>query len=119
MARSSPACPSPNLRELPPPPGDAEAFIEGVYEVVLGIPPGRVMSYGQVAAHLGSRASRQVGKIMSRHGHELPWWRVIRADGSPPAGHEERARAHYAEEGTALRESVRGGYRVARAAFVP
>lgn len=78
------------------------------------------MSYGQVAAHLGSRASRMVGQIMARHGSDLPWWRVVRADGSPPLGHEEEALAHYLAEGTPMRAPARGAgrpRRVAREAF--
>ena len=39
---------------------------------------------------------------MSRYGSDAPWWRVLRASGLPPAGHEERALVHYRAEGTPL-----------------
>lgn len=44
------------------------------------VPAGRVMSYGQVAAYLGTpRAARQVGWAMrSMEGtSDFPWWRVL------------------------------------------
>jgi len=54
-----------------------------VLDLVGAIPPGRVMSYGDVARHVGLASPRQVGQIMARHGHEVPWHRVVMADGSP------------------------------------
>lgn len=86
-------------------------FVDHVLEIVKTIPPGRVMTYGDVAATLGSRASRAVGKIMARHGAEVPWWRVIRAGGYPPLGHETRALPFYRAEGTPLKGSG-GTYRI-------
>jgi alkylated DNA nucleotide flippase Atl1 len=80
----------------------AEPFDFGaaVAELVRMIPPGHVMTYGGVAAALGSRASRQVGKVMAHEGSALPWWRVVRAGGLPPADHEARALEMYRVEGT-------------------
>jgi alkylated DNA nucleotide flippase Atl1 len=83
-------------------PEPAESFVEAVLAVVADIPPGKVMTYGGVAAVLGSRAARVVGQVMAYYGEDVPWWRVIRAGGHPPAGHEELALAHYAAEGTPL-----------------
>jgi alkylated DNA nucleotide flippase Atl1 len=49
------------------------------------------MTYGDIARHLGLPSARQVGRILARHGHEVPWYRVVLADGSPashdPTGH--------------------------------
>lgn len=81
------------------PPND---FVSQVLEVVDSIPPGRVMTYGDVAATLGSRAARAVGQVMSRYGSDVAWWRVIRAGGQPPVAHEPEALAHYRAEGTPL-----------------
>jgi alkylated DNA nucleotide flippase Atl1 len=78
-------------------------FGGAVLLVVDGIPPGRVMTYGDVAAELGSRGARAVGRVMATEGSSVPWWRVVRADGRPPAGHEAEALAHYRAEGTPLR----------------
>jgi len=79
-----------------------DSFVERVLEVVDGIPPGRVMTYGDVAATLGSRAARMVGQIMAYYGSDVPWWRVVRAGGRPPADHERIALQHYRAEGTPL-----------------
>lgn len=80
--------------------------------VVAAIPPGRVMAYGDVAAVLGSRASRMVGQIMAYYGSEVPWWRVVRASGHPAVDHSTRALEHYRAEGTPLKWSASGVYRV-------
>lgn len=88
-----------------------EDFVSRVLEVVAAIPPGKVMSYGDVAAVLGSRAARAVGTVMARYGSEVAWWRVVRADGRPAAGHEARALAHFEAEGTPLQLTA-SGYRV-------
>ena len=77
-------------------------FAAHVLELVGAIPPGRVMTYGDVAAALGSRRARAVGTIMANCGADTPWWRVIRAGGLPPRGLEDRAVAHYLVEGTPL-----------------
>jgi alkylated DNA nucleotide flippase Atl1 len=74
-----------------------------VLAIVDDIPPGRVMTYGDVAAELGSRGARAVGRVMATEGSSLPWWRVVRADGRPPSGHEDAALEHYRAEGTPLR----------------
>lgn len=76
-------------------------------DVVDVIPPGRVMTYGDVAEYLGRGGPRQVGQVMARWGGAVAWWRVVRADGSPPAGHESRALAEYDREGTPLRADGR------------
>jgi len=84
-------------------PGPSESFVEAVLEVVGDIPPGHVMTYGQVAAVLGSRGARVVGQVMARYGSDVPWWRVIRASGQPPACHEGTALQHYLDEQTPLK----------------
>ncbi|MGA2970119.1 MAG: MGMT family protein [Acidimicrobiales bacterium] len=84
---------------------DQHDFVDHVLEIVRAIPSGRVMTYGDVAATLGSRAARAVGQIMARYGSDVPWWRVIRASGQPPIGHEHRALTFYRAEGTPLKGS--------------
>ncbi len=100
----------------------AGGFGERVLELVAEIPPGRVLTYGDVAALLGSRGARAVGTVMARSGHLVPWWRVLRAGGHPPSGHEDRALAHYRDEGTpVLPAATDATYRVdlARARWRP
>jgi methylated-DNA-protein-cysteine methyltransferase-like protein len=53
-----------------------------VLEVVDLIPEGSVMSYGDVAACAGLGSARYVGHVLARFGHEVPWHRVVMADGS-------------------------------------
>ncbi|MDP9417716.1 MAG: MGMT family protein [Actinomycetota bacterium] len=59
------------------------AFAERVLELVERIPAGRVMSYGDVAEELGAGGPRQVGAVLAAYGGGVPWWRVLRADGTP------------------------------------
>jgi methylated-DNA-protein-cysteine methyltransferase related protein len=67
-------------------------FTEDVIKIIRGIPAGKVMTYGQIAGLAGSpRAARQVVRIlhsMSRK-HELPWHRVINAQGQIALRDEE------------------------------
>ena len=87
-------------------------FISRVLDVVESIPPGRVMTYGDVAAALGSRAARAVGQVMSHYGSDAPWWRVVRASGHPAIDHEARALEYFRAEGTPLKWSRDGVHRV-------
>jgi alkylated DNA nucleotide flippase Atl1 len=90
----------------------ADDFVSRVLEVVSSIPPGRVMTYGDVAAAFGSRAARAVGQVMAYYGSEVAWWRVIRSSGHPPIDHESRALEHYRVESTPLKWSAAGTFRV-------
>lgn len=105
-------------------------FIEQVMAMVEAIPPGRVMTYGDIAIVLTARAERagvgesygprMVGFVMSRFGATMPWWRVIRAGGYPPRSLHAEAWPHYVEEGTPLLGDE-DGYRIdlRRARFDP
>ncbi|HEY8480699.1 MAG TPA: MGMT family protein [Spirillospora sp.] len=88
---------------------EPDEYAEAVLDAVEQIPPGRVLSYGDVAELVGRGGPRQVGRVMALYGGAVPWWRVIRADGSPPPCHEQRAFEHYRAEGTPMRP---GGRRV-------
>jgi len=87
-------------------------FVSRVLAVVAEIPEGRAMTYGDVAAALGSRASRAVGQVMAYYGSDVAWWRVVRASGHPAVNHESRALEHFRAEGTALKWSASGIFRV-------
>ena len=97
--------------ELPP-------YVERVFDVVDRIPPGRVMAYGDIAQWLGVGGARQVGTAMARYGSDVSWWRVVRSDGGFLPGHEQRALAHYREEGTPLKPDA-GRVDMARARWWP
>jgi len=83
-------------------------FASRVLDVAEAIPPGRVMSYGDIAEYLGEGGPRQVGRVMSLWGGGVAWWRVIHADGSLLAGHERAALARYQQEGTPMRSGADG-----------
>lgn len=88
---------------------DSEAYVEAVLRVVESIPRARVMNYGAIADYVGQGGPRQVGAVMAEYGGGVPWWRVVRADGTPPLCHSGEARAHYLEEGTPLRGRLSDG----------
>ncbi len=92
----------------PPQPGDAlPEYAERVLDVTEEIPPGRVMTYGDVAEWLGEGGPRQVGRVMSLYGGGVPWWRVVRADGRLLPGQELEALQRYRAEGTPLKDAGR------------
>ena len=70
------------------------SFFKQVYRVAGTIPPGRVLTYGQIATLLGTPyQARQVGWAMHGCPPGLPWHRVVGAGGrlltrspSPPGG---------------------------------
>ena len=100
---------------------DPEEYVELVLTCVEQIPRGQVSTYGAIAEVVGAVAGgggpRQVGSIMASHGGAVPWWRVVRADGSVPPSHLGEARQAYLEEGTPLRPS--GNVDIRRALFRP
>ncbi|WOV84175.1 MGMT family protein [Sporosarcina jeotgali] len=70
-------------------------FTEKAIKAIQSIPPGYVMTYGQVAAAAGNRrGARQVVRVLhSMSGkHNLPWHRIINAKGgiSAPADAKEK-----------------------------
>jgi methylated-DNA-protein-cysteine methyltransferase-like protein len=62
-------------------------YRERVFKLVQRIPSGRVMTYGQVAAILGEGYTpRTVGFVMHSSEGDLPWHRVINAQGACSTG---------------------------------
>ena len=85
--------------------GDADEVddaAERVLVVVEQIPPGRVLSYGDVAELAPAPTPRQVGRVLARYGGGVPWWRVLRADGTPAPHLRKRQLALLAAEGTPM-----------------
>jgi methylated-DNA-protein-cysteine methyltransferase-like protein len=100
-------------------PPDLHVFQARVWEVVRGIPPGRVASYGQVASLLPpppgtdpkaylAFGPRWVGGAMAACPEGVPWQRVINAKGqiSPRPGAEDQ-RVLLEEEGVLFDERLR------------
>jgi alkylated DNA nucleotide flippase Atl1 len=86
-----------------------DGYAARVLDAVDSIPPGQVMSYGDIAEFIGEGGPRQVGRVLALWGGGVAWWRVVHADGSLLAGHERKALAHYEAEGTPLRHPSGGG----------
>ena len=80
---------------------DLSPFYAQVYAVVERIPYGKVISYGQIARILGRpRSARTVGWAMRQCPGNLPWQRVVMADGSIQGGvYANLRRALLKEEG--------------------
>ncbi|MGU3432797.1 MGMT family protein [Actinomycetes bacterium M1A6_2h] len=83
-----------------------EAFSARVLDLVDRIPPGRVMSYGQIAEVLEHRGPRAVGNVMARDGDSVTWWRVVRADGTLPPHLVIEAQEHWIAEETPMRRGI-------------
>lgn len=78
-------------------------YAERVLDLVARVPAGRVVSYGDVAELLAEGGPRQVGRVLARYGGGVPWWRVLRADGSPALGLQRTALDALRAEGTPMR----------------
>ena len=62
-------------------------YRERVYAIVRRIPPGRVMTYGQIAELLGDGYTpRTVGFCMHSSPEGTPWHRVMNAQGKTSTG---------------------------------
>jgi len=72
--------------------------------VVVAIPEGEVMTYGEVAAEAGfPGAARAVGNVLAGSGGGLPWWRVVTVAGRLVPGHEREQARRLRAEGVSLR----------------
>jgi methylated-DNA-protein-cysteine methyltransferase-like protein len=88
--------------------------LETIFERVRRVPPGYVTTYGD----LSPGAPRHAGRALSQMPPDLPWWRVVRSDGSWPKGGEQCARL--LEEGVPVRGDrvVMGEARIPREAIL-
>lgn len=75
-----------------------EVIAERVLRAVELVPPGRVVSYGDLAGLVGG-TPRQVGAVMRLRGEAVPWWRVVNAAGDLPEHLRDEVRPLWAEEG--------------------
>ena len=81
---------------------------EDVHTVARLVPPGRVVSYGDIAA-LFAANPRQVGRYLSGCGDPgVPWWRVTNASGRLPRPLTDEAASHWRAEGTPTRADGSG-----------
>ena len=80
---------------MPDPSGSERAL--RVLMRVRNTPPGFVRTYGDVSPG----APRFAGTVLSSTSEDVPWWRIVRADGSLAKG--ARQRALLEEEGVPFR----------------
>ena len=82
---------------------DSAARQQRILDAVRAIPEGFVRTYGDISPG----APRLAGHVLRiTHEPDLPWWRVVRADGSLAAG--ERQRARLDAEGVPFRPGAAG-----------
>jgi methylated-DNA-protein-cysteine methyltransferase-like protein len=81
---------------MPPADPNAASRAARVAERVRAIPPGFVRTF----ADIDPAAPRTVGRILAR-AHDVPWHRVVRADGRAPLGAQQLERLR--REGVPLR----------------
>jgi methylated-DNA-protein-cysteine methyltransferase-like protein len=87
-------------------------FNDAVVAVLSAIPRGDVLSYGEVAAEAGyPGAARAVGNLLQSTDLDLPWWRVVTADGRLVPGHERVHASRLRGEGVTVRNGRVPGMR--------
>ncbi len=98
---------------------NTQAFNARVWEIVRQIPPGRVTSYGQIAAMIpppqgmdpksyDAFAARWVGGAMAACPNDVPWQRVINSQGKLSLrGGAEQQRQLLEEEGIVFNDRGR------------
>ncbi|ANS27370.1 hypothetical protein WSS_A21644 [Rhodococcus opacus M213] len=81
-----------------------EEQVEAVRALVASIPPGRVVTYGDIASAAGLSSARTVGWIMRTDSADLPWHRVLGASGRPAPHLAHRQIAKLELEGVPIRD---------------
>ena len=71
--------------------------MEAIVERIRDIPRGHVQTYGDI----DPVAPRLVGRVLATTHDDLPWFRVVRADGTIPKG--DRQRNLLIEDGVPMR----------------
>ena len=83
---------------------EAVDFETAVTEVIEGLRPGELITYGEVAAEAGfPGAARAVGRIL-KGSEGLPWWRVVTSTGRLVPGHEVEQTRLLEREGIAAKD---------------
>jgi alkylated DNA nucleotide flippase Atl1 len=61
---------------------DPQQLAQRILACVESIPPGRVMTYGDVAEYVGAPSARIVGRVLALDDGSVPWHRVMRSNGT-------------------------------------
>jgi methylated-DNA-protein-cysteine methyltransferase-like protein len=74
-----------------------------ILDVVRALGEGEVVSYGDIADMAGfPRQSRLVGRLLAVTDDDLPWWRVVAANGRLVPGLENEQTALLSAEGVSV-----------------
>ncbi|MFK5583842.1 MGMT family protein [Serinicoccus sp. LYQ131] len=84
-----------------------EVVVEKVLRAIEEVPPGRVVSYGDLGALVGINP-RHVGLVLRHWGDNVTWWRVTNRDGELPPELLARARPRWQREGIPEKPDGRG-----------
>ncbi|MFX0539387.1 MGMT family protein [Ornithinimicrobium sp. Y1847] len=86
---------------------DADERVERVLRAIEQVPPGHVVSYGDVGALVGM-GPRQVGQVLRHWGGNVTWWRVTNRQGDLAGDLIHRARPHWEQEGIEVKANGQG-----------
>jgi methylated-DNA-protein-cysteine methyltransferase-like protein len=76
-----------------------------IVEVLRALDEGEVTTYGDVAEVAGHpRQARLVGRILAAATHDVPWWRVVNAQGRIVSGSPRVQAGRLREEGVVVRD---------------
>jgi methylated-DNA-protein-cysteine methyltransferase related protein len=84
-----------------------DVLVERVLRAVELVPRGRVISYGDIAALVGT-GPRQVGWVLREYGSGVAWWRVVNASGDAPRHKRSAVFEHWRQEGIAVKPNGLG-----------
>jgi methylated-DNA-protein-cysteine methyltransferase related protein len=74
-----------------------------ILDVLMALDEGEVTTYGDVAEVAGyPKQARLVGRVLSRTELDVPWWRVVNAQGRLVSGHPDEQRDLLRSEGVAV-----------------
>jgi methylated-DNA-protein-cysteine methyltransferase-like protein len=99
----------------PPPPNflpwpdehEPTAFQRAVMDAVRSLEPGEVVTYGEIAEEVGRPGAAQAVANVLRSAPDLPWWRVVPADGRVYRSHASVQVPRLVAEGNEVDENRR------------
>ena len=104
LARYQSVLTAPAHRGRGPAMGVIDEIADSVLLAVESVPPGRVVTYGRLARLVGRGGPRVIARVMSTRGGDVPWWRVVRADGTIAPQLVAQATPKLAAEGVVVRD---------------
>lgn len=84
---------------------ESGGFADRILDAVEAIPPGKVMSYKDVAEYAGIRSPRSVGQVLAADGGSVPWHRVVKSDGRFASHLVDEQRQRLISEGVSVQDA--------------